>query len=275
MPALIAAANAQHLKLDFLTYHRYGDDNGRNADANVMWTFHQGLARLAAENHFTGEIYNDEFGPSSKPDLCRDTEVAASFVAKTIHLIGSDPGIDPPAAYGYWSVSDLYEEFDTGPALAYREGNYGLLLKGDPRFPESFDIAKPAFNAFRLLHAMGDTLLPTTGGTIGDGVAAAATASSDRKSLQILVYNHVNGAQADSRQSSLVMLSVDNLAFAPGSVRVRQYVVDRTHANSHTAWIAMGKPLQPTREQWATLRDAAKLCYYEARVEPRGRSRCS
>jgi xylan 1,4-beta-xylosidase len=272
VPALIAAANAQHLKLDFLTYHRYGDDNGLKADANVMWTFHQGLARLAAANHFTGEIYNDEFGPSSRADVCRDTEVAASFIAKTIHLIGADPGVDPPAAYGYWTVSDLYEEFDTGPALAYREGNYGLLLKGDPRYPESFDVAKPAFNAFRLLHAMGDTLLPTSGGTTDDGVGAAATASSDRKALEILVYHHVNGAQADSSQSSLVSLTVDNLAFSAGSVRVRQYVVDRTHANSHTAWVAMGKPPQPTQAQWVTLRDSAKLCYYEARVETHGRS---
>ena len=28
--------------------------------------------------------------------------------------------------YGYWTLSDIYEEMNTGSALAYREGNYGL-----------------------------------------------------------------------------------------------------------------------------------------------------
>jgi len=45
--------------------------------------------------------------------------------------------------YAWWALSDLYEEFDTGTATAFREGNYGLLLKGDPAIPVSFDIAKP------------------------------------------------------------------------------------------------------------------------------------
>ena len=35
-------------------------------------------------------------------------------------------------------------------------GNFGLLLKGDPQIAESFDVAKPTFNAFRLLHMMTD-----------------------------------------------------------------------------------------------------------------------
>ena len=69
--------------------------------------------------------------------------------------------------YGYWTLSDIYEEMNTGTALAYREGNYGLLLKGDPQIPESFDVAKPSFNAFRLLHMMGDQQLGVTGGTTG------------------------------------------------------------------------------------------------------------
>jgi xylan 1,4-beta-xylosidase len=270
--ALLAAANAKKLKLDFITYHRYGDDKEVMADANGMQTFHRSLAGILKDSGFTGELINDEFGPSSKPDVCRDNEVAASFIAKTIHLLGTDDSVAPPSGYGYWALSDLYEEFDTGDALAYREGNYGLLLKGDPRFPESFDVAKPAFNAFRLLHMMGDTRLPTAGGTTEDGVNGAATVSADGNAVQVLLYDHVTGARADSTQSSLVSLTVDNLPFSPGSVRVRHYVVDRNHANSHTAWVDMGKPARPTREQWVRLRDSARLCYYETRAEVQGRS---
>ena len=100
-----------------------------------------------------------------------------------------------PTMYGYWTLSDIYEEMNTGTATAYREGNYGLLLKGDPNIPASFDVAKPAFNAFRLLHMMTDTIVPVSGGISGatdNGVGAVATLAGDGNSMQILVYNHIN-----------------------------------------------------------------------------------
>jgi len=261
--SLLALAKTRKVKLDFVTYHCYGTDSGQSSDANGVADFNRTLMGVLANGGFTGEVINDEFGPSSRADAERDDESAASFVAKTIHLIGTDADTPPPSAFGYWTISDLYEEFNTGGALAYRGGNYGLLLKGDPRFPESYDVAKPAFNAFRLLHRMGEVQLSVSGGTTADGVNAAATLSADGRALQILVYNHVTGGHADSTQSALVALSVDGLPFANGPVRVRHTIVDRSHANSHTAWLAMGEPQVPSRDQWAALRDAAQLCYYE------------
>jgi xylan 1,4-beta-xylosidase len=111
---------------------------------------------------------------------------------------------------------------------------------------------------------MSDTSLSVTGGTSDDGVNAAATMSSDQSAVQVLVYNHVTGGAADSLQSSVVALNVDHLPFADGPVHVRQYLVDAAHGNSHTAWVAMQKPSQPTADQWATLRGASDLCYYES-----------
>jgi xylan 1,4-beta-xylosidase len=119
---------------------------------------------------------------------------------------------------------------------------------------------------------MGDTQLPVSGGTTGDGVNAAATIASDGSALQILVYDHVAGATADPTQSSLVTLSVTNIPFAPGPVRIRQYVVDHTHANSYTAWVGMNKPAKPTQAQWSMLRSAAELCYYETTATLAGSS---
>ena len=163
--------------------------------------------------------------------------------------------------YGYWTLSDIYEEMNTGTATAYREGNYGLLLKGDPNIPASFDVAKPAFNAFRLLHMMTDTIVPVSGGissATDNGVGAVATLASDGNSIQILVYNHINSFdiatwEAKSQESTLVSLAVTNLPFTP--TRVRHYLVDHTHSNSHTTWAGMGKPLMPNADQW---NDAAR-----------------
>ena len=269
---LIDYANGHGLKLDFISYHRYGSDSGTAADANASLLFHQQMVNVLAERGFTGELINDEFGATSTPDLLRDSEASASFIAKTISLIGTDPDYPPPSSYAHWTLSDLYEEINTGAPLAYREGNYGLLLKGDPQIPESFDVAKPAFNTFRLLHRMSDTQVSVSGGTTADGVNAVATLAADQQSLQVLVYHHVAGSNADSTLSTLVSLTVNHLPFAPSTVRVRHFVVDRTHANSYRVWVGMNKPKVPTREQWVALRDAAELCYYETTSEVTGDS---
>jgi xylan 1,4-beta-xylosidase len=271
---MVIAGSINHgTKLDFLTYHRYGDDNGLPvADVADAVAFHESLMSTIATTNvkgmtYTGEVMNDEFGPSYKPDISRDTEVAATYIVKTVHLIGTDAAAPPPTSYGYWAVSDLYEEIYTGPATAFATGNFGLLLKGDPKIPESYDVAKPAFNAFRLLHMMGDQQLHVTGGTAGDGVGAAATKSTDGSAVQVMVYNHVVGGQADSTKSNVVSLTVNNLPFS-GAVRVRQYIVDRNHANAYRTWQTLNAPARPTQPQWVTLRDAAELCYYETTVQP-------
>jgi len=271
IPSLIDFVKARpEVKLDFVSYHHYGKDSGPNSDAGGFFNFKKSLMNLIASKNFTGDVINDEWGPGYDPELSRDTEASASFIAKSVHFIGTDTTTRMPTMYGYWTLSDIYEEMNTGAARAYREGNYGLLLKGDANIPASADLAKPAFNAFRLLHMMTDKIVPVTGGIAAatdNGVGAVATLSDDGSSLQILVYNHVNNFdnttwEAMSQESTLVSLSVNDLPFVP--TRVLHYIVDHTHSNSHTVWASpsMGKPLMPTADQWATLRDASELCYY-------------
>src|SRR5262245_12373323 len=257
------------IKLDFISFHRYGQDSPMNVIANagdfVSWK--HSLFTMIAAKGFTGELINDEWGSSYNPELSRDTEASASFIAKSIHLLGTDTTTRIPDMYGYWTLSDIYEEMNTGNALAYREGNYGLLLKGDPNIPASFDLAKPAFNGFRILHMMTDKSLPVTGGIAAatdNGVGAFATVADDGSSVQVLVYNHTNSFdpatwEATATTPTLVSLRVDGLPFTPS--RVLHYVVDHTHSNSHTVWSAMGKPGQPSVEQWEMLRAASELCY--------------
>jgi len=270
IPSLIDFAKQQNVKLDFISFHRYGQDSMNNVIANAgdFIQFKNDLFNMIAGKGFTGELINDEWGSSYNPELSRDTEASASFIAKSIHFIGTDTTTRTPTMYGYWTMSDIYEEMNTGAPRAYREGNYGLLLKGDPAIEDSFDLAKPAFNAFRLLHLMTDTTVPVTGGVTdpnANGVGAVATLAADGNSMQILVYNHVNSfdpttAEAMSQESTLVSLKVDNLPFTP--TRVLHYIVDHTHSNSHTVWMGMGKPVMPSADQWATLKQASELCYY-------------
>jgi len=273
IPSLIDFAKQQNVKLDFISFHRYGEDSPNKVIANAgdFIAFKNTTFSMIAAKGYTGELINDEWGSSYDPELSRDTEASASFIAKSIHFLGTDTTTQVPTMYGYWTLSDIYEEINTGAGRAYREGNYGLLLKGDDAVPVSYDLAKPAFNAFRLLHMMTDTTVTVTGGVTDatmDGVGAVATLAADGNSLQILVYNHVNSFDptsfADmSQQSQMVSLKVDNLPFTP--TRVLHYVVDHTHSNSHTVWadpMGMNKPVAPTADQWQTLSDASELCYY-------------
>lgn len=271
--SLIGYAKTNNLKLDFVSYHNYGEPSSGNvANAIPMLAFNQtNIMGTVKSNGFTGEVLNDEFAAAYDSDTRLDTEISASFIAKTIHLLGTDPANKPPSMFAYWVLSDFYEEVNTGTSTAYHaagSSSKGLLLRGDSRYPASFDLAKPPFNAFRILHAMGDVTLATSGGTPANGVNAAATISSDGSAIQVLVYNHVDGGAADPTASSIVTLNIKNLPFASGPLTVRQYVVDHTHSNSHTAWVAMGSPPQPTDMQWSQLAAAADLCYYEATATP-------
>lgn len=265
IPTLVNFTKSNQLPLDFVTWHRYGNDEGETnrADANGMLAYFERLSGIIEKTGFTGLSLNDEWGASYDPHAVRDSEVSASFIAKTVHLIGTSESHAPPTMFGYWAISDLYEEINTGTALAYRQGNYGLMLKGDPAVPASFDLEKPAFNAFRMLHLLGDVRLPTSGGTVEDGVNAVATVTEDGSAVQVLVYNHVNGGEADSTSSELVSLTVNHLPFDAERVAVRHYMLDRERSNSYRAWLAMGAPRLPTEEQWSELANAGALCYFE------------
>jgi xylan 1,4-beta-xylosidase len=267
---LVDYCRKHNCKLDFVTYHTYGQTNDTTVALSVPTrSFHESMVGTVKSINFSGDVFVTEWGASYSGALARDTEISASFVAKTIHLIGTDSGIAPPGGFAYWTISDLYEEFDSGTKLAFREGNYGLMLKGDPRYPDSYDVAKPAFNAFRLLHMMGETRVATSGGRTGDGVNAVATLAADGKALQLLVYNHVDGGQAEPLDSDSVSVQFNNIPFASGKIRVRHYLVDHTHSNAYDTFAQMGRPAQPTPSEWADLRRASELCYYETTVTPK------
>ena len=263
IPGLVSYANANGVKLDFVSFHNYSNDNGANADPASMLSYYDSLQSKIASSGFKGTVINDEFGSSYSPVTLLDTEVSASFIAKTIHLIGTASKAGPPAMYAWWAISDLYEEVNTGTNTAYRPGNFGLLLKGDPTIPVSFDVAKPAFNAFRLLHLLGDTVVSTSGGTTGNGVNAVATVSADGSAVQVLVYNHVSGGTASSSTTNPVKLTVSNIP-GTGPLTVRQYVLDRGHSNSYQQWVSLGSPAKPSQAQWTQLSAAAELCYHQA-----------
>jgi xylan 1,4-beta-xylosidase len=253
----------KNLKIDFISYHRYSNNanyGGMLSAPNSQNDFHKAVVTACKGKGFAGEILCDEWGSTYNQTVDRDDETSASFYAKTICMLnGNGASYPPPSMYGYWCLSDIYEENNAGTNTCYDEGNYGMMVRGDSRYQDSWDLAKPVFNACKLLHRMGDYSLPLAGATTSDGVGGCATVSANGNAVQILLYNHVNGAAANSATQDNVTLTVNNIPWAPGPVKVEHLIVDRTRSNTYRAWADMGKPQNPTQAQWTQLKTSEAL----------------
>jgi beta-xylosidase len=132
-----AATGKVGTKVDFVTYHRYGTDpecSGSVANAVSMSCFHKQMVDVVKQfPAFKGELINNEWGPNSGINTARDLELCASFVAKTVHLLNENgPSYPPPAMYGYWALSDLYEENQNNTnRYTFAEATQGIFLRGN------------------------------------------------------------------------------------------------------------------------------------------------
>ena len=141
------------------------------------------------------------------------------------------------AAMSYWSFSDVFEEQGVVKTPFY--GGYGLLAERH--------IPKAAFNAFRLLHMLGNERIPAASNN------ALVTRDADGR-LVIAVWNYAAPEEAGAPRT--VRLAITGLE-GPSHARVQ--VVDSQHGSALAAWEAMGRPAFPTRQQIQQLRDAAIL----------------
>ncbi|HEX2957171.1 MAG TPA: hypothetical protein VHO70_10070 [Chitinispirillaceae bacterium] len=264
-----AATGKTGAPIDFLTYHWYANNTvpigitGAVLDAKNLSTMHKAVLDTLRLKYpwFIGQVFIDEVGPTSRTIKCRDQVSSASWLTKTVHLLNENgPDYPPPAMMAYWAVSDLYEEFQNKlDVLSYQEGNYGLFLRGNSSYKNSWDIPKPIFQAYRMLHRLGDFEINSAGGTTDDGVNLVSTIDSSNNSIQILIYNHHVSETQSCAPSDDITLTVNNIPWAPGKTMVKHYLVDTTHSNTHTKWVSMEKPSRPSNAQWDMLLSASRL----------------
>jgi xylan 1,4-beta-xylosidase len=245
------ANSAKHsVKVDFISWHQYpwneGDQNPTAfaPRARGISLFLKRYPTLKLENLMT------EWNASARYNYF-DDEANASFVVKSIHSLFPEmnQGAQPPDVFSFWVVSDIFEEGNLTNTSAFA-GAMGLILR-------QRDAKKPAYNAFRMLHMLGDTNLTVTGGTTADkGLNGLATVSKDKSQLQILIYDHNYGSGANASVGTVadqVHLQVNNLPFGPGKIKVELYGIDKTHSNSFTTWVNQGRPAKPSATQWDAL----------------------
>ncbi len=270
LSGFISYCKTNNCKLDFVSYHNYANDAGQNCDPTTMIAFYKtNVVDVCKANNFTGLILNTEWGPSYTAGVipAHDAEMAASFAVKTVHLLNLNDttAYPPPYSWGWWALSDIYEEVDNRGASPAFAGCYGLLCRGVPNITQSWDVAKPAFNAYKLMHRLNDNKVSCTGGTTASpGVNAIATISGTNDTISNLVYSHVDNTNGNPATTDNVMLNVTMPAGWTTSTRMEHWVVDHNHSNSYQAWVGLGSPANPGAADWTTINSASQLAHYDS-----------
>ncbi len=150
-------------------------------------------------------------------------------------------------AMSYWSFSDVFEEQGVVRTPFY--GGFGLMAEDG--------IPKPAYNAFAMLHELGDRRIAL------DSDSALATRRADG-TVVLALWNYAppdgtgpNYARRPASRGPAKHFSVQVAGVAQdASATVMR--VDETHGNVISAYDAMGRPAFPSRQQIVKLREAGR-----------------
>lgn len=244
----IAYCVEHHLPVDFVSTHVYGNDTA----LNVFGT-NEKIARTKMVCSAVKRVH-DQVGVSARPNLpILWTEYNASYM--------NEPGVtDAPfmgpwladtirqcdgmvEALGYWTFSDVFDEQGVVKRPFY--GGFGLIAAGG--------LPKPSYNAFKLLHQLGDKRIPVA----SDSALATRRADS---TLAIALWNLFLPDEAGTFKE--VTLKLRGIA---SQRRAVIYRLDGQHGSLLRAYEAMGRPVYPTRQQIQELRRAAELPAPETR----------
>lgn len=232
-----------HIPVDFVSTHVYGNDSAKDVfgtEEAIPRT--QMVCRAAQKVH-------DQVKASSLPDLpiiwseynasyknepdVTDSVFMAPWLADTIRQC--DGLAD---SLSYWTFSDVFEEQGVIKKSFY--GGFGLMAE--------YGVPKPSFNAFKLLHRLGDRRIPT------DSSSALITKRPDG-SFAVALWNLYLPEEEHGEPKNVTVVMKGSL----GRHRVLISRVDSTHGSVQAAYDEMGQPAYPTRDQIAALRLAANL----------------
>jgi xylan 1,4-beta-xylosidase len=234
VPEFLAHAHENHVPVDFVSTHAYGDP------CAAVATVHQQIEASAYPHlpfilsEFNATIY-------TVPNML-DSVFMGPYMAQVIQECAGKVDM-----MSYWSFSDVFEEQGVVQSPFY--GGYGLIAEDR--------IAKPVFNAFAMLHELGTTRLQTGSGPV------LATRREDG-SIVLAFWNYAppvttKTTYADAQpkgSSKRFVVNVSHLGPVDSAIVWR---LDHDHGNVIRAFDAMGRPAYPTRAQIGALRAAARM----------------
>jgi xylan 1,4-beta-xylosidase len=181
-------------------------------------------------------LYYTEWNASSNPrDSLHDQPYTAAVIVKTmLDATGLAEG------YSFWTFSDIFEE-NYFPAEPFH-GGFGLL--------NIYDLAKPSYRAFELLHRLGDRQLVVDG--LHDTVDAWVVAREG--AATVMLTNHALPRHAIDKEHVRIQLTN-----APAAEKAYVERIDEDHANVLAHWREMGEPQYLTQGQQERLQSASEV----------------
>lgn len=251
--AFIRHCAENKIPMDFVSTHVYANDLSQDVfgtqeniprDKMVCRAVSKVHNQIAASSAPAVPLIWSEFNASYKnePEVT-DSTYMGPFMADTIRQCDGLVNV-----MSYWTFSDVFEEQGVVKTPFY--GGYGLIAEDG--------IPKPAYNAFALLHKLGDQRMAL------DSDSILVTRRQDGRMVLALWNYAPPGAEAGL--SKTVTLRFQNVR------RRRAFIsrVDRDHGDVRGAYVQMGSPRYPTQLQIKDLRRAAELPAPEARKMKHG-----
>jgi xylan 1,4-beta-xylosidase len=241
VPAFLRHCSHNHVPVDFVSSHVYGDDTTKDVFGTAGPLIRRQMVCRAIKKVHT-EIQASpmpsvpliwtEFNASwsNHPEVT-DAPFMGPWLAETVRQC--DGFVQEMS---YWTFSDVFEEQGVVKRPFY--GGFGLLAVGG--------LAKPAFNAFALLHRLGDQRLTN------DAAGTLVTRRSDG-ALVLALWNYAEVGETAPLRS--VSLRFTHSAARTASVQA----IDAQHGNVNIAYAQMGAPRYPTQRELVQLREAAAL----------------
>lgn len=240
--AFINHTTKDHIPLDFVSTHVYGDDTAEN-----VFHDHRSIPPYAMVCYAVKKVH-EEILHSSRPNIpliwsefnasygnhqaVTDSIFMGPWLANTIRECNGMTQM-----MSYWTFSDVFEEQGVPKNPFY--GGFGLLAEDG--------IPKPSFDAFALLHQLGNSLLPVQ--------AKDVLVTKNRQGKIILAaWNLVDpGMTGPSKEITFDFKGM------PKKTEARIERVDATHGDTLAAWKAMGSPNYPTTAQIIALKKASAV----------------
>jgi xylan 1,4-beta-xylosidase len=238
--AFIRHTSERQVPVDFVSTHVYANDTSKD-----IFGTHEKISGAEMVCRAAKKVH-DEVIASSRPEIpiiwseynatyfddpdITDSVFMGPWLADTLRRCDGLTDM-----MSYWTFSDVFEE--QGVVRRPFHGGFGLIAAGG--------IPKPAFNAFNMLHQLGEERFAS------DSEHALITRRTDG-SFVIALWNYVLPGETGPPIRIALRLPQGSR-----SVRVRR--LDATHGDVRSIYTEMGAPQYPTRDQLEALRAASVL----------------
>ena len=244
---MIAHATKDHVPLDFVSTHVYGNDTAENVfhDNRPIAPYQMVCAAVdkvheeilhSAQPHIP-LIWSEFNATYMNQQEITDSIFMGPWLADTISKCDGMTRM-----MSYWAFSDVFEEQGVKKTPFY--GGYGIVAEDG--------IPKPAYDAFMLLHELGDERLPAPKNE-------ALVTRRANGALAIAAWNLVDPDSKSAGETGETMTVTFDLKGVPDGTWAEVQRVDANHGDTLAAWKKMGSPDDPTQEQVEALKKASEI----------------